>query len=109
MDWKSKDWHMQEAFSRNGPRSLHVWSAGILLCVTGWLALFNPEFFCFRNLDFPIQVSASGHGFYANITRPRNVCPGIRGDASSYAGYIGLEEDRESEPRRSFFWSLNYD
>lgn len=41
--------------------------------------------------------------FYANITRPQNICAGVKGDASSYSGYIGLEGD---SIRRSFFWSL---
>ncbi|KAJ7775104.1 alpha/beta-hydrolase [Mycena metata] len=42
--------------------------------------------------------------FYANITQPRGICPSVRGDASSYAGYIGLSGDTEDSPRRSFFW-----
>ncbi|KAJ7286061.1 alpha/beta-hydrolase [Mycena rebaudengoi] len=44
------------------------------------------------------------HKFYANITRPRGVCAGLQGDASSYAGYIGLAEDIADKHRRSFFW-----
>ncbi|KAJ7709684.1 Alpha/Beta hydrolase protein [Mycena rosella] len=42
--------------------------------------------------------------FYANVTQPRGICAGVRGDAASYAGYIGLAGDAEDTPRRSFFW-----
>ncbi|KAJ7172259.1 alpha/beta-hydrolase [Mycena filopes] len=42
--------------------------------------------------------------FYANVTQPRGICPSVNGDASSYAGYIGLAGDAEDSPRRSFFW-----
>ncbi|KAF7338107.1 SET domain-containing protein [Mycena venus] len=42
--------------------------------------------------------------FYANITRPRGICRGVNGDASSYAGYVGIAGDAADSPRRSFFW-----
>lgn len=44
--------------------------------------------------------------FYASVTRPRGICLGVQGDASSYAGYIGLEGDTADSHRRSFFWWL---
>ncbi|KAJ6525669.1 Alpha/Beta hydrolase protein [Mycena capillaripes] len=42
--------------------------------------------------------------FYANVTRPRGICIGVKGDAPSYAGYIGIAGDSTDSPRRSFFW-----
>lgn len=44
--------------------------------------------------------------FYSRVTRPRGICLGVRGDAPSYAGYIGLQGDTPDNHRRSFFWWL---
>ncbi|KAF7348179.1 SET domain-containing protein [Mycena sanguinolenta] len=42
--------------------------------------------------------------FYVNITRPTNICPSPQGPSISHSGYIGLNGDSETEPKRSFFW-----
>ncbi|KAJ7133505.1 Alpha/Beta hydrolase protein [Mycena epipterygia] len=87
---------------RHAPSSptkrLYICPAAILLALSCWLIFSNAPF-------FPLRPAISlPSGFYAHITRPQNVCPGVRGDAPSYAGHIGLADDTESEPRRSFFW-----
>ncbi|KAJ7490596.1 alpha/beta-hydrolase [Mycena latifolia] len=88
---------------RNG--CLRVCLNGILLVLTGFCLAFSHRRFLSRLPNVNIRpVVAHGHGFYANITRPQNICPGVRGDAPSFAGHIGLTDDTEYEPRRSFFW-----
>ncbi|KAJ7087821.1 Alpha/Beta hydrolase protein [Mycena epipterygia] len=58
-------------------------------------------FYCYIRHDGPVDT---GLKFYANVTRPRDICPSVEGDASSYAGYIGLVGDTMENHRRSFFW-----
>jgi hypothetical protein len=67
--------------------------------------------FCFDiHWRYASGVSAFGAAppvkFYANVTRPQGICLGVKGDASSYAGYIGIAGDTPDSPRRSFFWWL---
>jgi hypothetical protein len=67
--------------------------------------------FCFDlHWRYANGVSASGAAplvkFYANVTRPRGICLGVKGDAPSHAGYIGIAGDTPDSPRRSFFWWL---
>ncbi|KAF8202064.1 Alpha/Beta hydrolase protein [Mycena galopus ATCC 62051] len=69
--------------------------AGFSVLVVGWLTFCHPG-------RFPRPYESPGHCFYTNISHPQNIC--VRGNSSSHAGYIGLAEDTESEPRRSFFW-----
>ncbi|KAF7342237.1 hypothetical protein MVEN_01811700 [Mycena venus] len=82
--------------SRTNRAPLHAVLAGFLFFVAGWLTVYRAA--------FPLPSKSPVHGFYTNISRPHNICPGVRGDSSSYAGYIGLAEDTAEKPRRSFFW-----
>ncbi|KAJ7724492.1 alpha/beta-hydrolase [Mycena maculata] len=58
--------------------------------------------FWFRYIG--LSEAPSAIHFYARVTRPRGICLGVRGDAPSYAGYIGLQGDTPDSHRRSFFW-----
>lgn len=42
--------------------------------------------------------------FYANVSTPYNICPGINTEWHSRSGYIGLAGDSDAQPKRSFFW-----
>ncbi|KAJ6520714.1 alpha/beta-hydrolase [Mycena vulgaris] len=42
--------------------------------------------------------------FYANITSPTGICPATQGPGISHSGYIGLRDDTEISPKRTFFW-----
>ncbi|KAJ7272005.1 Alpha/Beta hydrolase protein [Mycena haematopus] len=61
-------------------------------------------FFGFCYTQYSGVPHSSTLTFYANVTRPRGICPGLTGDAPSYAGYIGIAGDAPHSPRRSFFW-----
>ncbi|KAJ6551941.1 Alpha/Beta hydrolase protein [Mycena capillaripes] len=50
------------------------------------------------------SVQSKSGRFYANITSPTGLCTSPQGPAVSHAGYIGLREDTEDAPKRSFFW-----
>ncbi|VDB83134.1 unnamed protein product [Peniophora sp. CBMAI 1063] len=42
--------------------------------------------------------------FYHSISRAESICPSIVPGTHSHAGYIGLSNDTEETPQRSFFW-----
>ncbi|KAF5353251.1 hypothetical protein D9756_007776 [Leucocoprinus leucothites] len=43
-------------------------------------------------------------GFFHQVSKADELCVGVNGPASSFAGWIGLEGDSGKNPKRSFFW-----
>ncbi|KAF8518925.1 alpha/beta-hydrolase [Hysterangium stoloniferum] len=75
-------------------------------CVLTFYLLVSVVLVTFLNgsLNWHSQKILHRRAFYSHITSPRGVCNSVYGDAKSHAGYIGLEGDSETNPRRSFFW-----
>ncbi len=46
----------------------------------------------------------SSLGFYHLVSEASELCSGVNGPTPSIAGWIGLEGDTDSNPKRSFFW-----
>ncbi|KZV74989.1 alpha/beta-hydrolase [Peniophora sp. CONT] len=42
--------------------------------------------------------------FYHSVSRAESICPGVVPGTPSHAGYIGLSDDSDEAPQRSFFW-----
>ncbi|KAF8215058.1 alpha/beta-hydrolase [Mycena galopus ATCC 62051] len=73
---------------------------------TRWLIVCSLvlAWFLYSRHSWSSSQSKSDSPFYVNITSPTNICTSPQGSSVSYSGYIGLEGDSETTPKRSFFW-----
>lgn len=45
--------------------------------------------------------------FYHSVSKADELCLGVYGPAPSIAGWIGLNDDTDANPKRSFFWFVH--
>ncbi|KIJ32854.1 hypothetical protein M422DRAFT_70517, partial [Sphaerobolus stellatus SS14] len=86
------------AVSRRGS-SKATWA--IFLCLS-----MLVSFTLFRTM-FKLEAESSSPSlgiFHASVTSPNFTCATYDGRPTSHAGHIGLKDDTEENPKRSFFW-----
>lgn len=59
---------------------------------------------------FSSAIIGSGNvtdvGFFHQISPADELCTGPHGPAPSFVGWIGLKDDTDATPKRSFFWCV---
>lgn len=68
--------------------------------------VMNP-FFALLATTFAVQSANSDLSekkFYHQISQADELCIGPNGPSPSFAGWIGLKGDTDTNPKRSFFW-----
>ncbi|KIK71657.1 hypothetical protein GYMLUDRAFT_90523 [Collybiopsis luxurians FD-317 M1] len=98
----------QHANLRRKQRSFKSIPAAMCLSILA-VALFTWRSSSIRsrsvfNLDSHSPAPSSSSFFYNISSAAGSLCPGVGFDTPSYSGYVGLEGDTKSSPRRSFSW-----